>query len=148
MATGEQNLPTLLATMEPTLDPKTYVFITTTQALHTLPLSTLKPTLIVQETEGTTIVTTEDLAVSHGLAGVFPCKRISLTVHSSLEAVGLIAAITDRLKDQQISTNVVSGYYHDHVYVPAERAEDAMRVLVELIDEARNSTHDPIYGDF
>lgn len=137
MATGEQNLPTLLATMKPTLDPKTYVFITTTQALHSLPLATLQPTLIVQETEGTTIVVTEDLAVSHGLAGVFPCKRISLTVHSSLEAVGLIAAITDRLKDQKISTNVVSGYYHDHVYVPVERAEDAMGVLGELIEESR-----------
>ncbi|KAF3388383.1 hypothetical protein F1880_003735 [Penicillium rolfsii] len=137
MATGEQNLSTLLATMEPTLDPKSYVFATTTQALHSLPLATLQPTLIVQEAEGTTIVTTEDLAASHGLAGIFLCKRISLTVHSSLEAVGLIAAITDRLKDHQISTNVVSGYYHDHIYVPAERAEDAMRVLGDLVAEAK-----------
>lgn len=134
---GEQNLPTLLSTMEPTLDPKTYVFITTTQPLHTLPLSTLQPTLLAHEAEGITIVTTADLATSHGLEGVFPCKRISLTVHSSLEAVGLIAAITDRLKGQGISTNVVSGYYHDHVYVPVERAEDAMRVLGELIEEMR-----------
>lgn len=134
---GEQNLPTLLSTMEPTLDPKTYVFITTTQPLHTLPLSTLQPTLLAHEVEGTTIVTTADLAAAHGLEGVFPCRRISLTVHSSLEAVGLIAAITDRLKGQGISTNVVSGYYHDHVYVPVERAENAMRVLGELIEEAR-----------
>lgn len=137
MAPGEQNLSTLLATMEPTLDPKTYVFITTTQVLHSLPLATLQPTLIAHEAEGTTIVTTADLATSHGLEGVFPCKRISLTVHSSLEAVGLIAAITNRLKDDRISTNVVSGYYHDHIYVPVERAEDAMHVLEEMIEEAR-----------
>ncbi|KAJ5495825.1 hypothetical protein N7539_000941 [Penicillium diatomitis] len=135
--TGEQNLSTLLATMQPTLDPKTYVFITTTQALHTLPLATLQPVLLAHEVEGTTIVTTQDLAASHGFEGVFPCKRISLTIHSSLEAVGLIAAITDRLKDRRISTNVVSGYFHDHVYVPRERADDAMVVLDGLIGEAR-----------
>ncbi|KAJ5168715.1 uncharacterized protein N7482_004309 [Penicillium canariense] len=138
MAPGEQNLSVLLATMEPTLDPAVYVFITTTKALHSLPLATLQPALIVQEEEGTTIVTTEDLAASHGLDGVFPCKKISLTVHSSLEAIGLIAAITNRLKDHQISTNVVSGYYHDHIYVPAERAEDAMQVLARLIADAQS----------
>lgn len=134
---GEQDLATLLATMEPTLDPTTYVFIHTTQPLASLPLSTLNPQLIAQEAEGTTIVTTPALAASQGLREpVFPCKKISLTIHSSLEAIGLIAAITNRLKDQRISTNVVSGFFHDHIYVPAERAEDAMRVLVALSTEA------------
>ncbi|EPS33902.1 hypothetical protein POX_a01106 [Penicillium oxalicum] len=136
-APGEHNLPTLLSTMEPSLDPQTYTFITTTQALHTLPLATLQPTLIVQEIEGTTLVTTPDLAASHGYQGVFPCQRISLTVQSSLEAVGLIAAIANRLKEQGISTNVVSGYFHDHLYVPVERAHEAMSALAALIEEAK-----------
>ncbi|KAJ5646787.1 hypothetical protein N7490_003159 [Penicillium lividum] len=136
---GEENLTTLLSTMEPFLDPQTYVFITTTQPLASIPLSTLNPQLIAQEAEGTTIVTTEDLAISHGFkAMVFPCRKISLTIHSSLEAVGLIAAITDRLKDHKISTNVVSGFFHDHIYVPAGRAEDAMRVLGELAEDAKS----------
>lgn len=92
----------------------------------------------MQEEEGTTIVTTEALATSHGFnEPTFPCKKISLTIHSSLEAVGLIAAITNRLKDHGISTNVVSGYFHDHIYVPVARAEDAMRVLEEVAAEAR-----------
>ncbi|KAJ5923298.1 hypothetical protein N7454_008543 [Penicillium verhagenii] len=127
---GEKNLSTLLSTMQPVLDPETYVFVTTTKALPSLPLSTLNPQLIAQEAEGTTIVTTEALAASHGFKEtVFLCRKISLTIHSSLEAVGLIAAITDRLKDHEISTNVVSGFFHDHIYVPAGRADDAMSVL-------------------
>lgn len=138
MATGEMNLKTLLATMEPTLDPTVYVFVTTTQPLASLPLATLNPQLIAQEAEGTTIVTTEELAASHGFKEtVFPCCKISLTIHSSLEAVGLIAAITNRLQDYSISTNVVAGFFHDHIYVPRDRAADTMRVLLELAEESK-----------
>ncbi|KAJ5316846.1 hypothetical protein PENANT_c016G04008 [Penicillium antarcticum] len=136
---GENNLQTLLATMQPSLDPTTYVFLTTNQPLHTLPLSTLEPQLLVKEDEGTTIVTTKSLANSHGFTeSTFPCKKITLTIHSSLEAVGLIAAISNRLKDHGISANVVSGYFHDHIYVPGTRAEDAMRVLGEFAGEGSN----------
>ena len=138
MAKGEENLTVLLATMEPTLDPTVYVFINSTQPLPSLPLATLQPQLIAQEAEGTTIVTTEALAASHGFQEVvFPCQKISLSIHSSLEAVGLIAAITNRLKDHRISTNVVSGFFHDHIYVPVDRAQDAMRILKELSEEAK-----------
>ncbi|KAJ5993723.1 hypothetical protein N7451_009447 [Penicillium sp. IBT 35674x] len=140
---GEENLTTLLSTMQPVLDPQTYVFITTTQSIASLPLATLDPQLIAQEAEGTTIVTTEALATSHGFKEtVFPCRKISLTIHSSLEAVGLIAAITDRLKDHKISTNVVSGFFHDHIYVPAGRAEEAMKVLGQLAEDAKRKRSD------
>ncbi|KAJ5776392.1 uncharacterized protein N7511_001403 [Penicillium nucicola] len=135
---GENNLQTLLATMQPSLDSTIYVFLTTKEPLHTLPLSTLEPQLLVKEEEGTTIVTTESLARSHGFTEpTFPCKKITLTIHSSLEAVGLIAAISNRLKDHGISANVVSGYFHDHIYVPVARAEDAMRALAEFAGECR-----------
>ncbi|CAI7603382.1 unnamed protein product [Penicillium bialowiezense] len=132
------DLSILLATMQPMLDPTTYVFLTTKDPLHSLPLATLQPQLVVQEDEGTTLVTTEALASSHGFKEpVFPCKKISLKIHSSLEAVGLIAAISNRLKNDGISTNVVSGYFHDHIYVPKGRAEDAMRALADLVEEAK-----------
>ncbi|KAJ6028502.1 hypothetical protein N7540_004078 [Penicillium herquei] len=135
--TGIEDLTTLLATMKPSLDPETYVFITTIKPLSSLPLSTLNPQLIAQEKEGITIVTTETLARSHGFTEItFPCQKISLTIHSSLEAVGLIATITDRLKDFRISTNVVSGFFHDHIYVPVARAEEAMRVLEKLAEDS------------
>ncbi|KAJ5899481.1 hypothetical protein N7495_004225 [Penicillium taxi] len=141
MSSGEHNLAVLLATMKPTLDPEVYVFINTQQPLSSLPLETIKPQLIVQEAEGTTIVTTEAIAAAHSFEEVvFPCRKISLTIHSSLEAVGLIAAITNRLKDYSISTNVVSGFFHDHIYVPAGRADDAMLVLERISVEANKSS--------
>jgi hypothetical protein len=49
-----------------------------------------------------------------------------LTVHSSLEAVGFLAAITARLAETGISVNVVSAFYHDHLFVPHDRADEAL----------------------
>ena len=64
-----------------------------------------------------------------GLAGTYPCKMISLSVHSSLTAVGFLAAITARLAERGISVNPVSGFYHDHLFVPEDRADEAMDIL-------------------
>ncbi|KAE8147548.1 ACT domain-containing protein [Aspergillus avenaceus] len=130
--TGETNLTTLLKTMQPILHPDIYVFITTTQPLATLPLSTLQPQMLFQEDEGLTVITTKTIAEAHGFNdSTFPCRKISLTVHSSLEAVGLIATIATKLAESGISTNVVSGFFHDHIFVPAGMEEKAMRVLEE-----------------
>jgi hypothetical protein len=50
-------------------------------------------------------------------------------VHSSLEAVGLTAAVAGALTAAGISANVVAAFHHDHVFVPADRAEAAMAQL-------------------
>ncbi len=58
--------------------------------------------------------------------------RITLNVHSALEAVGLTAAVATALTREGISANVVAAYYHDHIFVPevdAERALEALRAL-------------------
>jgi hypothetical protein len=55
-----------------------------------------------------------------------------LEVHSALEAVGLTAAISNVLKDAGISCNVVAGYTHDHLFVPVDRAQDALAALRTL----------------
>lgn len=60
---------------------------------------------------------------------------ITLTVHSSLEAVGFLAAIAARLASHGISVNPVSAFYHDHLFVPIAQAERAMALLQSLIDE-------------
>jgi hypothetical protein len=57
---------------------------------------------------------------------------ITLTVHSSLEAVGLTAAVSAKLTEHNISANVIAAYYHDHILVQSERAEDAMKALGEF----------------
>ena len=59
-------------------------------------------------------------------------RRITLGVHSSLEAVGLTAAVAAALTAAGISANVVAAFHHDHVFVPADRAEDALACLRAL----------------
>jgi uncharacterized protein len=56
-----------------------------------------------------------------------------LTVHSSLEAVGFLAAITARLAETGISVNAVSAFYHDHLFVPHDRADEALARLQEMM---------------
>jgi hypothetical protein len=57
---------------------------------------------------------------------------ITLNVHSSLEAVGFMAAVTNVLTEQKIGCNPVSGYFHDHLFVPLGREEDALAALTKL----------------
>jgi uncharacterized protein len=61
-------------------------------------------------------------------------RRITLDVHSSLEAVGLTAAMSAALADRGISCNVIAGVYHDHLFVPDDRAEEAMEALRTIGD--------------
>jgi hypothetical protein len=60
---------------------------------------------------------------------------VTLNIHSSLEAVGFLAAITTRLATAGMGVNPVSAFYHDHLFVPADRAEEALELLMELAEE-------------
>lgn len=127
---GETNLKTLLGSMRPELQPETYVFVT-------LPLDQslpegVPPLMVFGEKEGWTCIVSEEAAGRTGLSGTFPCRMITLSIHSSLEAVGFLAAILPRLAAAGMGVNPVSGFYHDHLFVPADRADDAMRILEEL----------------
>jgi hypothetical protein len=84
---------------------------------------------IFHESEGTTLVVTREEAEAAGLAYQFASRLITLTVHSSLESVGFLAAVTAPLAEAGISVNAVSAFYHDHLFVPVDRAEEAMRIL-------------------
>ncbi len=88
----------------------------------------------VREQEGLTAIVTRDDAEHRGLPYTYAARLITLTVHSSLEAVGFIAAISDKLARAGISCNVLAGYCHDHLLVPVARADDAMRLLNEIAD--------------
>ena len=127
---GETDLGRLVATMRPALDPETYAFVTV--AAYAREHEALCPIMIFREAEAVTLVLTEMAARAAGLEASFRCRRITLTVHSSLEAVGFLAAITTRLAKAGMGVNPVSAFYHDHLFVPAERADEAMRVLEEM----------------
>jgi hypothetical protein len=95
-------------------------------------LSHTNPLASFAEAEGLSLVLTRESADEEGLAyeGTFRC--ISLQVHSSLEAVGLTAAVTGELAAHDISANVIAGYHHDHVFVPSHQAESALRLLENM----------------
>ena len=92
----------------------------------------LEPIASFMEAEGLTLVIPKPLADQHGIAyeGVFRC--ITLSVHSSLEAVGLTAVIATQLAQHNISANVIAAYYHDHVFVQNGRAKEALGALHKL----------------
>ncbi|WP_433786155.1 ACT domain-containing protein [Actinomycetospora sp. CA-101289] len=124
---ADTDLARLLAGMDPAPHPEPYVFVTVAE----LPAG-LVPRATIREDEGLSAVVTAAEAAAHGLAGAFPCAGITLRVHSALEAVGFLAAITRALADAGIGTNPVAGFHHDHLFVPWDRRDDAMAVLREL----------------
>jgi hypothetical protein len=127
---GETDLQKLLASMTPQLLAGTYVFATLAPDMPTP--SGLNPVMQFREREGLTLILTEDEAKAAGLAGTFRCRMITLDIHSSLEAVAFLAAITTRLAAAGMGVNPISAFYHDHLFVPADRAEEALAILRQL----------------
>jgi GNAT superfamily N-acetyltransferase len=122
------HLPTLLADLDPHLRPGTYVFASVPPG-HTLDV---EPVASMAEDEGRTVVLPEADAQRLGLAAEFRCAWITLRVVSSLAAVGLLARVTSALAAHGISVNPVAGFHHDHLFVPHDRAADALAVLHAL----------------
>jgi hypothetical protein len=128
---GETNLINLLAAMQPILLDEEYVFCTVSGAKYG-DYAEITPLASYLESEGLTLLVSRDNAEKANLKyeGVF--KGITLTVHSSLEAVGLTAAVSNKLAEKGISANVIAAYYHDHIFVQAEKAEMAIAALNEF----------------
>jgi uncharacterized protein len=124
---GETDLAKLLRNMKPELHAGVFVFCSIL-ADKEIPAE-LKPIHLFREREGTTLVLRREEAESAGFSHQFASRLITLTVHSSLEAVGFLAEITGRLAQAGISVNAVSAYYHDHLFVPEHRADEALGIL-------------------
>ena len=129
---GETNLRRLLATMRPVLNPGEYVFCTTTTAA--IPAEQVLGSF--REPEGLTLIVAREAADLWGLPYGHVMAWLSLTVHSSLAAVGLTAAVAAALAEANISCNVVAAYYHDHLFVSQNDAEAALNVLRALSEQA------------
>lgn len=134
---GETDLQALLASMQPQFHPAVFVFCT-------LPYSTVIPASVspicqFREQEGLTLIVEQAEADKTALPYQYPCRLITLTVHSSLEAVGLLATIAQALAAQNISINVVSAYFHDHIFVPCDRADAAMACMQQIVAAAQSA---------
>lgn len=127
-ATGETDLARLLAGLAPALASRPRAI--RTQA-HDAPVPA-GAILLFREDEGVTVVVTADETDDGPL-----WAQITLRIHSSLEAVGMMAAISAALAAAEIPCNVVSAYYHDHLFVSWARRDDAMRALSALASAAR-----------
>ena len=126
---GETNLEKLLHNMNPELNEGEYVFCTLDA--ENIP-SESESLFWFREKEGMTVVLSKENADRLGVSYTFVAAWITLKVHSSLEAVGLTAAVSQALTRAGISCNIVAAYYHDHLFVPLEDAGRAVEVLQEL----------------
>lgn len=130
---GETNLNTLMNSLTAVLVDGVYVFVTLPAGQTPKDLT---PRMIFEEAEGTTLILLQSEAEQSGLAYEFPCRMITLNIHSSLEAVGFIARIATELARHDMGVNPVSGFFHDHLFVPDGRERDALRILKELATTA------------
>ncbi|MET9417049.1 ACT domain-containing protein [Streptomyces klenkii] len=129
---GERDLSKLLRGMRPELNAGRYVYAT----VETEPPAGVTPVVTVREPEGLTLVVRQEEADAAGLLYDYVAGWITLRIHSALEAVGLTAAVSQALAQADLSCNVVAGFHHDHLFVPYERAGEAVEVLEALASAA------------
>ncbi|MBL1222267.1 ACT domain-containing protein [Chryseobacterium sp. L7] len=126
---GEKDLQKLLKSMKPQHNTGDYVFCTIKNT-GDFDLNSIE--MFFREEEGGTLILKKEAADQYNLEYSVVMSWITLTVHSSLEAVGLTAAFSKALSDNGISCNVVAAYFHDHIFVNKNDTEKAMEVLNQL----------------
>jgi uncharacterized protein len=130
----DQELALLLRRLEPRLQPGQFVFCTV-QALA----EGAEPLATIREDKGLTVVIEKDKADRAGWGYDFVAVMITLGVESRLDAVGLTAVVSSVLAEAGISCNMMAGYFHDHLFVPVERAEEALGLLHRLSSASLSS---------
>ncbi len=125
-----ENLSTLMRSMKPKLRTGEIVFCTFAKEQYAK--LNVKALMMFREKEGITLILEKKIADKQLIAYHDTWKIITLTVHSSLTAVGFLATITKSLAEQGISVNAVSAYFHDHLFVPAGKTKKALQILEEL----------------
>ena len=129
---GETDIRILLKSMTPVLNEGEYVFC----ALSSI--SSVNPDDIIgtfKEEEGWTVILNKTLADELNYEYSYISSWITLTLHSSLDAVGLTATFSKALAEASISCNVVAAFYHDHIFVDRKDADKAMKVLRQLSED-------------
>lgn len=126
--TGESDLATMLASLQIERRPHPVTVVTVQDAVA---LGEGVEALI-SEVEGTTAVVTIAEAERRGWPVGFRAAWLTVSVHSSLDAVGLTAALSAALAAREIPCNVLAGFFHDHLLVPLDRADEAVEALEAL----------------
>ena len=119
-----------LKNLNPVLLEDEYVFCTFLSSIYG-DHRKLNPIASFNEKEGLTLVVKKEIAKFNNLKFKDTFKCISLNLISSLTSVGLTALISKALADNEISANIYAGYYHDHIFIPLEKASDALKLLCD-----------------
>ena len=125
----------MISGMSPEPQTGDFVFVTTTDASQ---IAALAPAAVAtfKEHEGLSLIVPVQAAQDLNLATDSPMRCITLNVYSSLEAVGLTAAVASALGAASIPCNMVAAYHHDRVFVPSQTCDQAMAVLTDLQKQA------------
>lgn len=129
MSQASDDLNVLLKGLNPVLHDGVYAY---SVVAHDADLSAIPALATFREPEGLTVILAESDAVKANLPIHFRAAWITLTVHSDLRAVGLTAAVSRALSDAGISCNVIAAAHHDHLFVPLDARDEAMRQLRAL----------------
>lgn len=122
----DNNIYTLLANLSPQLNEGKYVFVTT-ELINHVPLTEIIS--LIQEDEGFSLILKKEVADRLNLQYSYVASWITLSLPTSLDAVGLTAAFSNELAKNKISCNVVAGFYHDHIFVDHKDTKAALSVL-------------------
>ena len=126
---GEADLSKILLSLQPRLNPGLWVFCSL--PANEIP-SGVNPLMTFRESEGLAFIISQEEADKVGLIFTFPSEWITLEIHSSLESFGLTSVVSKILADANISANIVAAYYHDHIFVPTGRGQEALALLNAL----------------
>jgi hypothetical protein len=127
--TGERNLQKMIKAISPRLNDGEYVF-TTIDRLDAIPRGLA--ICEFKEDEGFSLIIAKEIAEDLALSFHYVAKWITLEIHSALDAVGLTAAFAKVLAENDISCNVVAGFFHDHIFVDVNDAQKAIKVLNDM----------------
>jgi hypothetical protein len=125
----------MISGMTPAPQTGDFVFITTDDSAV---VARITPLAIAsfKEAEGMSMIVTVEVAKEAGFEIGSPMRCITLNVYSSLDGVGLTAAVSAALGDASIPCNMVSAFHHDHVFVPSAMCDRAMEILTDLQNKA------------
>ncbi|NJN33534.1 MAG: ACT domain-containing protein [Saprospiraceae bacterium] len=128
---GVSDLKVLISSMKPISNNGQYVFC----SVQNMDFDWAHIVLFFKEKEGFTVVCTPEYALQKAWIYDSIFAWITLSVHSSLNAVGLTAAFSRELAENGISCNVVAAYFHDHIFVPYEKGGFAIQILEKMSHE-------------
>ncbi|RLA06931.1 MAG: transporter [Gammaproteobacteria bacterium] len=125
----------LLKNIKPKLSVESYIFCTIKYS-DKVGLKNLDPLCTFKEDEGLTLILEKSSALKNGFKSEQVFKKITLQVYSNLADIGLTSVISTCLSDDGISANIVAGFYHDHIFVPSDKADKAFNILNSLSEKS------------